>query len=168
MHVLAIDSNEDLRRGSRQICFTYSSELATDPQTLLARQCLASVNTELSPFKMSAPPDWRHKPITQWPVQKRLFHSWILLFGFLPLDRHSFRLQRIRSDGFDEASTSIINRAWRHQRTIDSTATGCCITDTLCYECRLPLLGILLQPLYRLVFKRRHRYLRRHFGTPTL
>lgn len=124
---------------------------------------MAAVNAELGPWlKMTAPPPWDDQPIVDWPAKTALFSSWILLFGVLPIDKHTFYLQSTdNATGFDERSSSIINRLWQHTRTAQPTDCGCTLTDTVTFECRLPLFTALLRPVYRLVFQRRHNYLRR-------
>jgi hypothetical protein len=149
-----------------ELSFTQASDLRTRPATLLAGLTMCGVNRELRPLvSMTAPGEWRDRPILQWPVQQRLFSSWILLLGLIPIDRHVFYFHAIDPDrGFTEGSASIINRLWRHRRWISPLDGGCRVVDTVSYESRLPGLGHLFKPVYRLVFWHRHRKLRRRFG----
>jgi ligand-binding SRPBCC domain-containing protein len=56
-------------------------------------------------------------------------------------------------------------RTWEHERTLAPTGDGgCVLQDRVRFEPRLPLPGPMLLPLYRTVFRHRHRRLRRHFG----
>lgn len=132
----------------------------------MARQDMAAVNAELGPWiKMTVPAPWHHRPIVQWPTETALFNSWILLFGVLPIDKHRFYLHSTnKATGFDERSTSIINKRWQHTRTAHPGNYGCTLTDTVTFESRLPFVAALLTPVYRLVFQRRHHYLRRCYA----
>ena len=66
--------------------------------------------------------------------------------------------------GFLERSSMLSNRLWEHERTIEPVAGGCTVTDRIAFEPRLPIPGRLLLPLYRTVFRHRHRRLRSRFG----
>ena len=146
--------------------FVCSSKLNCSIQTILATLTMKGVNQELGPLvRMSAPSDWRDRPITDWPPKTPLFRSWILLFGFLPIDRHSFYFESIDpGSGFEEASSSWMNRIWCHSRTVEGNERYVTVTDSVEYEFRLPLVGLLFLPIYKMIFSIRHRYLRRTFG----
>jgi len=143
--------------------FELSSELAISPDTFWEHATLADVNAELAPWvRMTAPRPWKTAPLRTWPAGRQLFRSWILLFGVVPVDVHTFCLVRIEpSSGFDERSTSLVNRIWAHSRSVQPSAQGCIVTDRVTTEARLPVLGALLAPVYRAIFSSRHRYLRR-------
>ena len=107
---------------------------------------------------------WKDKPITAWPAGETLFTSWILLLGLIPVDRHHFRLREVHPGrGFDEDSTSSMNRFWRHQREVHAHGETCRVSDRVEFQSRLGPLGILLLPVYRAVFAWRHYRLRRQF-----
>ncbi|MGB1581680.1 MAG: hypothetical protein ACPHER_09265 [Nevskiales bacterium] len=127
---------------------------------------LATVNSELRPLaRMTAPTEWQQRPIMQWPAQQRLFKSWILLLGILPIDRHHFYFEWFDPEqGFCERSASSSNSLWRHQRRVTASAAGCVVTDSLQYQNRLPLCGAILKPVYQMVFWHRHRKLRARYG----
>lgn len=146
--------------------FEFSSELPVDQALILEQLNLAGVNAELMPLlRMTAPAQWRDKSLFCWPTQQPLFNSWILLFGILPIDLHSFCLESVEEgSGFQEHSSSWLNRAWRHQRRIEQTESGCRVTDWVEYSSRIPLLDKILRPVYRMVFRHRHRRLRRRYG----
>lgn len=122
-----------------------------------------AVNAELLPLvRMTAPRRWRRSAPAQWTTGEVLFHSVILLFGVLPVDVHSLRLERVDPDqGFLERSHSWVNRLWQHERRTLPTAQGCVVSDEVLVEGRVPLLTALLMPVYRWVFRHRHRRLRR-------
>jgi hypothetical protein len=143
-----------------------SSDLAVEVDVILATLTLTGVNAELSPLvRMTAPAAFAQRPLQEWPERQHLFTSWILLLGVLPVDRHAFCLYSVTPGrGFVETSSSTLNALWQHERTIIPLAAGCRVTDVVEYRCRLPLLGYLLKPVYKLVFWHRHRYLRSRYG----
>ena len=142
------------------------SDLAIEPDAFLSQCCLRTVNWELAPIvKMTAPRHWQRSRIVDWEVGGELFKSWILLFGLLPVDRHAFRLRKAAFDrGFDECSSSWMNKAWNHRREIRERGGGCTVVDRVEVVSRVPLLLPLLFPIYRLIFRHRHGRLRKKFG----
>ena len=146
--------------------FTCSSELPVSADQFLATLSMEGVNAELSPLvRMTAPEAFSARGILEWPVKRQLFSSWILLFGFLPIDRHRFFFAAINPDeGFSERSTSWTNKRWCHDRTVVQLESGCRVTDTVKFRSRMPFLDVLLKPTYLLVFRWRHRNLRRRYG----
>lgn len=146
--------------------FSRSSNLPVAAEVVLATLTLSGVNAELRPLvRMTAPADYARRPLREWPERQPLFNSWILLLGVLPVDRHAFYLQSVTpGKGFVETSTSVLNAAWNHQRTIVPVAGGCRVTDTVEYRSRIALLGYLLKPVYQLVFWNRHRNLGSRYG----
>ena len=146
--------------------FTFSSDLQVSAEDLLRTLTMRSVNAELAPLvRMTAPVNWENRSILELPVGQTLFHSWVLLLGFVPIDRHVFFFDSIDpARGFVESSSSTINAVWRHQRVITPVPSGCCLTDTVSYRNRVPGLGVFFRPVYRLVFFWRHRYLRKKYA----
>ena len=146
--------------------FSCSSVLPVSAEDMLATLTMSGVNAELCPLvRMTAPESFSVRSILEWPEKKRLFQSWVLLFGFLPIDRHTFYFEDINSnEGFVERSTSWTNQYWRHTRKVVSEPSGCHVTDTVEYKSRLPLIDWVVKPMYRLVFLCRHRNLRWRYG----
>ncbi|MEQ8714323.1 MAG: hypothetical protein RIC80_14990 [Cyclobacteriaceae bacterium] len=146
--------------------FEVSSSLKIGPDDVDGLLTMKGVNKELSPLIcMTAPSEWSSKPIFEWPTGKVLFASWILLFGILPIDRHTFFFQSIdRQRGFAESSSSFTNKLWQHRRDINRNGASCRVTDTVEFQCRLSVLAYALAPVYRIIFKHRHRVLRSYFG----
>jgi ligand-binding SRPBCC domain-containing protein len=143
------------------------SHLTASAEVVWARvSTMAGVNDELMPVvRMTYPPEGESLDVSSMPIGEVAFRSWILLFGFLPIDRHALRLLRVEPGrGFLESSTSWNQRTWIHERTIESEPGGCRIADRVEFEPRLGLLGPLLQPIFRAVFRHRHARLRAHFG----
>lgn len=146
--------------------FKVSSNLKISPEDVRGLLAMKGVNKELSPLiRMTAPSEWASRPIFEWPTGKVLFSSWVLLFGIFPIDRHTFFFQSIdRQRGFAEASSSLINKLWHHRRDIARNGGSCRVTDTIEFQCRLPVLAYVLAPVYRFIFKHRHQVLRSYYG----
>lgn len=149
--------------------FQVSSDLNISPEEVGGLLTIKGVNLELSPLiRMTVPPRWSGQEIFEWPTGRKLFSSWILLFGIMPIDRHTFYFQSIdRQRGFVEESSSLINKMWHHCRDIDFDGSSCRVTDTVEFQCRLPLLAYTLAPIYRFVFRHRHKVLRSYHGGST-
>lgn len=123
------------------------------------------VNAELTPLvRMTAPEEMQRLPFTQVETGKTLLASWLLLFGILPFDRHRLRLNEVWEGGFREHSSSLVQRTWRHERTLVPTESGCTLTDRVQFEPRVPVLGYPLLPVIRFVFRHRHQRLRQWFA----
>ncbi len=146
--------------------FSFSSNLSSPAEEILSSLTMTGVNTELSPLvRMTAPSSFATRSIFEWPERQMLFKSWILLFGILPIDRHTFLFERIQAGvGFTERSTSWTNRYWCHERKVVSLGSACQVVDTVTFQSRIPLLDLLLLPVYRLAFWRRHQYLQGRYG----
>jgi hypothetical protein len=127
---------------------------------------MAAVNHELGPWlRMTARSPWAGQPIVAWPAGRTLFASWILFLGVLPVDRHRFALESPPcSRGFRESSSSWCMAQWRHERRVESLGTVMQLTDRIEWHARLPGFSTLLAPIYRSVFRHRHRQLRRRYG----
>lgn len=128
---------------------------------------MSAVNAELRPLvRMTSPAHWVRCPLHQWTPGDVLFRSVVLLFGVLPVDVHSLRLESIdpRGHGFLERSHSWWNRQWQHERTTTATEAGCLVKDSVTVEGRVPLATALLMPVYRWVFRHRHRRLQALYG----
>ena len=124
------------------------------------------VNYELFPLvKMTAPPEWADKPLIYWPLKSDLFTSTILLFGLIPVDLHKFKLKEVHISGFNESSSSTWNKEWHHQRTISEQGSGCLVHDVVEYVPNVSLLGRTSMPVYKAIFRHRHRRLRTKYGT---
>jgi ligand-binding SRPBCC domain-containing protein len=96
---------------------------------------------------------------------ERLFRSWVLLFGVLPIDYDDLTLVAIEPGrGFQERSRMLSMRVWEHDRTLTPDGTGCVVRDELRLEPRLPGMGPLLEWVVRALFRHRHRRLRRRFS----
>lgn len=146
--------------------FAISTELAVTQDAFWRGMNMQAVNAELRPLvSMTSPATWKTAPLEQWTTGPVLFRSVILLFGFLPVDLHSLRLVQVfPASGFLERSHSWCNKMWQHERRTAPGAEGCIVTDTITVQGRIPFAAVLLMPVYRLVFRHRHRRLKAIYG----
>ncbi len=124
------------------------------------------VNYELAPLvRMTVPANF--PKVSDIPADGKIhFVSYILLFGFLPIDAHKFGLRAVEAPHFfDERSHNFMMKVWTHKRTVASAGKSVVVTDTCSLTPRLPLSGGLLTFVYRQVFRWRHRRLARYFAS---
>lgn len=140
--------------------------LASAPEVWSAVSRISGVNAELRPLmRMSCPPEYRERSLIDAPLNTPLFPSWLLLFGWLPVDRHFLMLERAwPGQGFDERSHSWSNRVWIHRRRVLADPAGSRVVDELEFEPRLALMAAGLKWFVALLFRHRHRRLRARFG----
>ena len=152
-------------------------ELRTDLLTPVAAvwevvATMPGVNAELRPWvRMTHPPDAVSLLAAQEQGRDLAFGSWLLAFGVLPIDRHHLRVERILDGpspagtvGFDEESSSWLQRRWRHERRINPTESGCTVTDRLTVVPRIGWARPLVARVVPAVFRHRHRRLVARFG----
>lgn len=129
---------------------------------------IEGVNHELLPLaRMTVPPEFagRRLDAAGGALGQRLFRSWILLFGVLPVDWDDLTLVRVEPGrGFLESSTMLSQRRWIHERTLEPVPGGCRVTDRIEFEPRLGLPGGLFLGVFRFFFRHRHRRLGAWFG----
>ena len=102
---------------------------------------LDCLRKEMMPFlRMTTPSGITKLTDVQVVPEKPLFRSWILYFGFLPLDYSLLTLVSLTpGQGFVEQSPMISMRTWRHTREILSLPEDrnlCLLRDTLEFEPR--------------------------------
>jgi ligand-binding SRPBCC domain-containing protein len=97
---------------------------------------------------------------------ERIFRSWVLLFGVIPIDYDDITLIALEPGrGFHERSRMLSMRVWEHERTLEPDGESATrVRDRLSFEPRLPGSGPLLERIVRATFRHRHRRLRRRFG----
>ncbi|MAT26908.1 MAG: hypothetical protein CMN29_18480 [Sandaracinus sp.] len=141
------------------------SDLAAPVDAVWAEvSTMRGVNRELAPWVRMSTPGGRAVSLEALPRGELAFHSWLLLGGVLPFDRHALVLARVDPGrGFDERSRSWLQRRWDHRRTLSPIEGGCRVEDEVVFEPRL-LPGMTRRIVGRL-FAGRHRALRRRFGT---
>ena len=143
------------------------SVLSAPPDAVWARvSTFEGVNDELMPLmRMTAPAHIRALDPSDVVLGERIFRSWVLLFGVLPIDFDDLALVSLEPGrGFHERSRMLSMRVWEHERTLTPEGAGCRVVDRLSFQPRLPGMGPLLQRFIRMTFRHRHRRLRRHFG----
>jgi hypothetical protein len=102
---------------------------------------------------------------SSWKPGERRFRSWLLLLGLLPVDYDDVSFSEIDAGRrFLERSSLLSQQLWEHERVIEPESYGCRITDRIRFEPRLPWLAPLYAPVFRAVFRLRHRNLRKLFG----
>lgn len=147
--------------------FRLSSELPAPPEVVWAHATsLRGVNRELMPLaRMTWPGDRDTLRAEDFSPGQRLFRSWILLLGLLPADYDDITLLEFEPGRrFLEHSPMLSQRQWVHERTVEPTASGCRVTDSLRFVPRLPWLGPLYRAVFLLAFRLRHYNLRRLFA----
>lgn len=127
------------------------------------------VNAELRPFvRMTHPADLQSLADVEVEPGEVILRSWLLAGGVVPFDRHALAFERlVDGEGFDEESTSWLQRRWRHERRVIDHGDGTCtVTDHLVVEPRLGILRPVAHRTVRFLFDHRHRRLAARFGTP--
>ena len=155
----------------RTVELSFASALACDRAEVWARVAtMEGVNPEVSPFlKMTYPNNAPTLSSQHVPCNDVLFASWLLLFGVIPFDRHALAIESINDGvGFVEDSTSLLQRRWRHARTISELAGGCVVQDHLTVEPRLAHAAPIVERVVRRLFNHRHRKLQQQFGALTV
>lgn len=146
--------------------FEIASRLAVDPATLWRHATSpAGVGRELRPWlRMTFPADVERFAESE-PTGEPLFRSWILLAGVIPVEYDDLAFVEIEPGRrFLERSVLLSQRVWEHERVLDPVAGGCRLTDRIGFEPRWTALAPLHERVFRLVFRLRHRSLRRLFG----
>lgn len=128
------------------------------------------INDELRPWMtMSMPRGAEGLTVDTVPVGTPIGRCWMRLFGILPFDYDDLMIAELfPGRGFDEQSTMMSMRSWRHERTLEAEGdTKTVVRDRLTFEMRAPLR--LLTPLItvgiRALFGHRQRRLQRHFAS---
>jgi ligand-binding SRPBCC domain-containing protein len=143
-----------------------SSRLDAVPEEVWSRIATADgINDELRPLMRMTVPGAGDIDLDSIEVGKPIGRSWVLLLGLIPIDYDEINVVELESDrGFVERSEMLSQRSWEHVRTIEPVPGGSVITDRVAWEPRLPVPARALRPLFRAIFRHRHRRLRRRFG----
>ena len=127
------------------------------------------INDELRPWMtMSMPRGAESLNVDNVPVGEPIGRAWIRLFGVLPIDYDHLTIAELQPGrSFDEQSTMLSMRVWRHERTLTPDGDGkTVVRDRITFELRAPLR--LATPVMaaglRALFGYRHRRLQRHFA----
>jgi ligand-binding SRPBCC domain-containing protein len=153
----------------RRIELSFESHLAAPAaEVWVVASTMPGVNAELRPLmSMTHPAGLGSLDDRTVVTGQVLFRSWLLLGGIVPIDRHHLRIERmIAGVGFDEESSSWLQRRWRHERrVIDAQdGSGCVVTDRLLVEPRFEFTAPIVDVAVRRIFRHRHRRLLARFG----
>jgi ligand-binding SRPBCC domain-containing protein len=147
--------------------FEIESELAAEPNRVWQHVVTPrGINHELMPIiGMTVPRPLRHASIDELPLGQPLGRSWMLLFGFLPVDFDQMTIAELEPGRrFLERSTMLSQSQWSHERIIEPCNGGCRVIDRLSWQGRLAILAVLFDVVVPVLFRHRHRRLRRRFG----
>ncbi len=131
---------------------------------------IGGVNAEMYPIKMVPIGKRYGKRLTDASSLNDIVYAaddrfpfLITLFGFIPLDLHrmGFDSLPVGQLTFIERSDNFFMREWVHQREIHSSENAVELIDKISMTPRLPLIGNFAVMIYKWVFARRHKYLRR-------
>ncbi len=147
--------------------FRIESRLAASAERLWAHaSSLEGVNFELRPLcRMTFPQHARDLTLATVTLGRRLFRSWILLGGILPVDYDDLTLAELEPGRrFLERSRLWTQRSWEHERTLTPIAGGCILEDRLRFVPRARWMRGPSSAIVRFLFEHRHRRLRARFG----
>ena len=154
--------------GADERTFEVCSELGASAARVWEHATdLRGINAELMPLmRMTSPKGWATLSADRVRLGERLFRSWLLLFGVLPIDYDDLTIVELQPGRrFLERSPMMSASVWEHERVVEATSTTTCrVSDRLSYRPRLAPLGFVLGWLVPRVFAHRHRQLRRRFG----
>ena len=129
------------------------------------------INDEVRPWMtMSMPRGAESMTVDNVPVGVPIGRAWLRLFGVLPFDYDRLTIAELKpGHSFDEQSTMMSMRTWRHQRTVtpDGDAKAV-VRDRITFQLRTPLRPAtpIVAAGLRALFGHRHRRLQRHFASP--
>jgi ligand-binding SRPBCC domain-containing protein len=151
---------------SRPAEFEVSSLIPAPPERVWERIITpAGINHELRPWMtMTVPRGIKRLDPETVELGRPLGRSWVLLFGLLPFEYDDITLIELEPGRrFLERSPMLSQRSWRHERIVEAAEGGSRVTDRVRMEPRLGLPAAPLRPLFRAVFRHRHRRLRAWF-----
>ena len=100
-----------------------------------------------------------------WRPGERLFRSWLLVAGVLPIEYDDVTFEEVEPGRrFLERSSLLTQRVWEHERIIEPIERGSRVTDRVRFVPRLTWPSALYAGVFQAVFRWRHRKLRRLFG----
>lgn len=146
---------------------SFSTRVAASPALVWDHAVsIRGVNRELFPLARMTHPSGldRLDPARVVPGE-RLFRSWILALGFLPVDYDDLTLVEIEPGRrFLERSVLLSQREWVHERVIEADGSGSVVTDRVRFVPRIGWLAPLHRVVFGLAFRLRHRNLARILG----
>jgi hypothetical protein len=125
----------------------------------------AGINDEFWPWlTMSIPASAAGISIDTLEVGRPIGRCWVRLFGVLPVDYDDLTIVELEPGRrFLERSRLFSAPEWQHERVVESIdAATSRVTDRLTFTPRRGM-GLIGGPMIALIFRWRHRRLRRHF-----
>lgn len=150
--------------------FRISSDLAAPPDVVWRHVTgMDGVNDEMKPLlRMTVPTGLSRGRIDDLPAGRAAGRSWLLLFGVIPVDYDDLTIaEHGPGHRFREESTMLTQARWEHERVLHAVDGGCRIVDSLAWQGRIDLLGALYRLAVPVLFRQRHRRLRKRFGVPS-
>jgi ligand-binding SRPBCC domain-containing protein len=146
--------------------FEISTKVGASPEAVWQHAISpAGVNREFRPLLRMTFPSNVSDFTAGWQPGQKLFRSWLLLGGVLPVEYDDLALVAVEPRRrFLERSSLLTQRMWEHERIIEPVAGGSRVTDRIRFAPRVPWLGPLFAFVFRSVFRLRHWNLRRTFG----
>jgi ligand-binding SRPBCC domain-containing protein len=152
---------------SRPAEFKVSSLVPAPPSQVWERiMTPAGINYELRPWlSMTFPRGFEELDPESVEPGRPLGRSWVFLFGVLPFEYDDITLVELEpGHRFLERSPTLSQRCWQHERIVEPAEGGSRLTDRIRMEPRLGLPAAPLRPVFRALFRHRHRRLRAWFG----
>ncbi len=125
------------------------------------------INAELMPLlRMTAPRGVTGLSVEELEPGRRLFRSWLLLFGLLPVDYDDLTIAEVGpGHRFLERSRMLSASSWEHERVVEPTgARSCRVTDRVRWTPRAAPFGLVLRVVVPRLFAHRHDRLRKRYG----
>jgi ligand-binding SRPBCC domain-containing protein len=151
----------------RNYTFTIQSAINADKATVWQHITqMKNVNAELMPYaRMTCPKHLAAFGDNNVPLNQTLFKCVVLLFGFIPIDIHHLRFDKIDyGTAFYENSVTATHRYWKHTRTLTEHNGKTIVKDELHFSPRIPLLGPMLLWYIKKTFQNRHKKLKQYFN----
>jgi ligand-binding SRPBCC domain-containing protein len=102
------------------------------------------------------------------PIGETIGRAWLRLVGVVPFDYDRLTIaELVPGRSFDEQSTMMSMRRWRHQRSVSPDGDAKAVVhDRITFQLRAPLrpLTPIVAAGLRALFGHRHRRLQRHFA----
>jgi ligand-binding SRPBCC domain-containing protein len=152
---------------SRPASFEVSSLVPAPTQEVWERIITPEgINHELRPWmRMTIPSGIERLEPESVELGERIGRSWVLLLGVLPFEYDDITLVELEPGRrFLERSPMLSQRSWQHERIVEPAEGGSRITDRIRMEPRLGLPAAPLRPIFRAVFRHRHKRLRSWFA----
>jgi ligand-binding SRPBCC domain-containing protein len=149
---------------------TTSVVAATSEEAWSRATSPAGINFELRPWmRMTVPREFKAGLPDNLDIPARLGRSWVLVFGFLPVERDDIFVAELEPNHrFRERSTMLSMDLWGHERVVEREGAGTRVTDRIAFELRWPLRHLpfayaVAGAIIAALFRHRHRRLQTYF-----